>query len=92
MRRVAIVSLMLALTAWYVQAHPPADLAAGRGMLRAVPMGRTCRPESSGRREAPVSSMRGRGAGRLISDEYSGSTEGTERGPRAGRSYSIDMS
>ena len=38
MRRVAIVSLMLALTAWYVQAHPPADLGAGRGMLRAVPM------------------------------------------------------
>ncbi|CAB4644481.1 unannotated protein [freshwater metagenome] len=37
-------------------------------------MGRTCKPESSGRRVAPVSSTRvGRGAGRCVSDEYSGS-------------------
>ena len=69
------------------------------GDVRAVPTGRTCKPESSGRRAAPVSSTRiGRAAGRCVSDEYSGSKlerrpwSGAGRPTRCGRSYSIDMS
>ncbi len=37
MRRFLVAVLMLAATATYVRLHPPADLAAGRNVLRAVP-------------------------------------------------------